>query len=526
MAGAVVYLEWLKASRRGRHHRLRHAYLGVLAVELGLFGLRWAIREFVQDVGKAPEALMQLSWGFFEFFAWQHFAVLFLLTPALAGGTVTEEKTRGTLGLLLTTPLTPAEIVAGKVAGGAGQALLLTLPVLPILSLLTALGGLDPGTLLWWAVETFVLALFLSSAAVLASVLARTTPHATIGAYFLLAAGLVAVTQLWGVDALPLTTPRQWSRQLGEVDFAARLPATAAWTVGAGLGLSLAFGVGAAAALRRAHVRFLAGPRRSLAARVFERPAVGNKPLRWKENYAGDFALLSGLRRLPRAAKVTFVCCVPFALAWAMSYGDGAAALICLLLVLGPGVSIGLRSAAAITSEREKQTWDSLLTTPLEPRQIVRGKLWGLIDSARPYMVPLLAATLLLFGLMERWVLLPLALLAWTLGWGFLYFQAANGIYWSARSTSSWQALLRTHGSATWSLFSRFYLAAVVGLVSVTFCFSLWSVFASRWALTIGLPILIGLVPLVVGLFAKAEEMLQKTEAYLEKTERMGQGER
>ena len=39
--------------------------------------------------------------------------------------------------------------------------------------------------------------------------------------------------------------------------------------------------------------------------------------------------------------------------------------------------AIGLRAAVTISSERERGTWDALLTSPLEGTEIVRGKLWG-----------------------------------------------------------------------------------------------------------------------------------------------------
>ena len=39
--------------------------------------------------------------------------------------------------------------------------------------------------------------------------------------------------------------------------------------------------------------------------------------------------------------------------------------------------AIGLRAAVTISSERERGTWDALLTSPLEGKEIVRGKLWG-----------------------------------------------------------------------------------------------------------------------------------------------------
>ncbi len=53
--------------------------------------------------------------------------------------------------------------------------------------------------------------------------------------------------------------------------------------------------------------------------------------------------------------------------------------LLSLLLQFG----IGLRAAVSIASERDRGTWDALLTTPLEPGEIVRAKLYGSLNALR-----------------------------------------------------------------------------------------------------------------------------------------------
>ena len=45
--------------------------------------------------------------------------------------------------------------------------------------------------------------------------------------------------------------------------------------------------------------------------------------------------------------------------------------------------AVGLRAAVAISSERERGTWDALLTSPLEGPEIVRAKLWGSLHALR-----------------------------------------------------------------------------------------------------------------------------------------------
>src|SRR5262249_12275594 len=46
-------------------------------------------------------------------------------------------------------------------------------------------------------------------------------------------------------------------------------------------------------------------------------------------------------------------------------------------------LAIGLRAAVAVSSERERGTWDALLTSPLEGGQVVAGKLWGSLYAMR-----------------------------------------------------------------------------------------------------------------------------------------------
>jgi hypothetical protein len=49
--------------------------------------------------------------------------------------------------------------------------------------------------------------------------------------------------------------------------------------------------------------------------------------------------------------------------------------------------AIGLRAAVSISSERERGTWDALLTSPLDGGAIVRGKLWGSLYALRGLVV-------------------------------------------------------------------------------------------------------------------------------------------
>ena len=64
--------------------------------------------------------------------------------PALAAGTIAQERERRTMEYLYTTPLSNLEIVIGKLGGRVLQILYLVLSGVPVLALAMLLGGIAP----------------------------------------------------------------------------------------------------------------------------------------------------------------------------------------------------------------------------------------------------------------------------------------------------------------------------------------------------------------------------------------------
>jgi hypothetical protein len=181
------------------------------------------------------------------------------------------------------------------------------------------------------------------------------------------------------------------------------------------------------------------------------------------------------------------------------------------------GGLVGVRSSGVISGERERQCWVSLLLTPLEPKQLIRGKLWGIIDSARPYLLAYLLPVLLCA--LGMGILPVLCILyCWFAAWGLLYFQGANGVYWSARSASSWQSLLKTGTTGGWAVFYRLFLVGVLAMPVVS-CLSFFSPFGMRPFLVL----VVFVTPVIVTLFARAEYLLQEAEKHVAREERTQQ---
>ncbi len=128
-------------------------------------------REFIGTMRcrRAAAAILLTAWGFsslvllgwptdaqvdlsgapaqkvFRLFGYGLLGALLLLTPAFPATSIVREKQRGTLILLLNSPLRPWSIYAGKLAGSLGFVLLLLLTSLPAATACYAMGGISLG---------------------------------------------------------------------------------------------------------------------------------------------------------------------------------------------------------------------------------------------------------------------------------------------------------------------------------------------------------------------------------------------
>jgi ABC-type transport system involved in multi-copper enzyme maturation permease subunit len=133
---------------------------------------------------------------------------------------------------------------------------------------------------------------------------------------------------------------------------------------------------------------------------------------------------------------------------------------LALLMFLG----IALRAAGTLSGERDRQTFDSLLTTPLESRTILFDKWLGSMLGVRKawlFLGPLWVLALLTGGLHP--LALPLLAAAWL---SYAAFVAGFGMFCSL--------LCRTTLSAS--------VATVLGLAAVGIApWALWSLYRAVW---------------------------------------------
>lgn len=91
------------------------------------------------------------------------FILVVLSVPAVAGGSISLEREKKTLDVLLTTNLNPWRIITGKLEASLGVVLILTVSALPVLSLVVVFGGIGLGGLLLMAGGLLLTGIFVGS---------------------------------------------------------------------------------------------------------------------------------------------------------------------------------------------------------------------------------------------------------------------------------------------------------------------------------------------------------------------------
>jgi hypothetical protein len=388
MIGPIFALGLRQDRSRGRRfYLLPWAYAGLLAFQVALSpwwdgGRSWSAASLLPAAGpRLPTRLPGL--------VSQHFVLVLLLTPAVTATAFSGERAKGTLPDLLTTSLTSAEIVLGKLLARLLRVLEVSLAGLPILCAAGSYADLPPVFFAALLLVTLLVALGASAMDLLVAVWNRQASGAVLATYAALA--LLALVVLGA--PVPALHPFRaleacWGDVKGDVVLGRLGEATLAWGAVTAIGLGLA-----AASLRPGYRRQLAGEGRQRDRAGPERAPVGDDPVRWKEYHVEGLALLRPLRRIPRPAGVTAVAALAagasllsLRAAWGARAPDPTPfvtqASVALLVV---ALAVAARRAGAITGEREQRSWESLLLAPLDGRSYLRSKLLGLRDAALPY---------------------------------------------------------------------------------------------------------------------------------------------
>lgn len=119
----------------------------------------------------------------YMFVAALEFLMLILIMPAVTAGSISGERERQTLDLILTTCMTPADIVLGKLEAALGTMFLMVVSSLPVLAMVFVYGGVLFSDLILLLCCFFAAAAFMGSIGLCCSALFGRTTAATVAAY-------------------------------------------------------------------------------------------------------------------------------------------------------------------------------------------------------------------------------------------------------------------------------------------------------------------------------------------------------
>jgi ABC-type transport system involved in multi-copper enzyme maturation permease subunit len=441
--GPVLFYDMVRTSRRARYLIMRLIYGAFLLLVLSyLYLILFVAMQMNPNQGGLNENMLRremavLSESFFAFFMVIQLVIVVLLTPAYVAGAIADEKDRKTMEFLLATDLRNREIVLSKFISRIANVLLLLMTGLPIMSLLQFLGGIDTELMLSGFAAIGLTLVGIGSVSILFSTWFQ-RPRDAISLTYLIMVAYASVALL----ALSLSSmPVWWMRfPVGFGDYTFTLVDISNWLnagnpISATIDVSMAIGgrsrTGAATtlaaelptllsryawfhltltaicltwsilrlrAISLAHTSAGAVQELSWWQRV--RPSVGEFPMIWKEIYVEGRTKLNWLLWIAVIVLVIltlgsglFVLGVHFweifingqqhmwdTIPTSMNVWFRIAGTFvgCLMLLM-----VGVRAATCVSNERERDTFDSLLTTPMSAEGMLFGKLVGNLTSLR-----------------------------------------------------------------------------------------------------------------------------------------------
>jgi ABC-type transport system involved in multi-copper enzyme maturation permease subunit len=458
----------------------------------------------------------------FTFLAIFQLILICVLTPIFMSGAIAKESDPKTWDILLTTPISPLQIVLGNIFGRLFLILALLIGALPIMIVTQFFGGVPLRTILLTQVVTILLAFVVASAAIGMSV-TRTAGRKAAVSFFILTVLYILVT--YTIDQLirvPITAGASatWTTLLTPlnpflvleallqpsgyiVPETSNLPWPLGWITThpvagwAWITIVLSISIITWASLQ---VRKLGNKsdtntfwQKFTQSTLEDREprAVSGNPIAWRERVTRHRNIGSNLGRWG----FVFLFGLAFILLTTFLYTKTISADIyrdiMLYLVIGEVLIVGFSaitiSASSIAKEREDGSLDLLLTTSITPKLYLGGKIRGLIMHLLPIvLVP--CVSMLLIGLLvlanpdgnavsdtlartvsgdqaAQFIEIPIALFGPAILFPavfipFVAFCMTLGLLWSMKSKSSIGAIVA-------SLIFVFILVAGLGMCAI-----------------------------------------------------------
>ncbi|HUS72168.1 MAG TPA: ABC transporter permease subunit [Sedimentisphaerales bacterium] len=494
LTGPIFDKELRVSSRRRRNYVLRSAYLLVLVFVVAAAWSTALLRSSANTVAWQVSRMAELGRSLVLMITWFQFLTAQILAAVMLSNSISDEIRRGTMDVLMTTPINCVQIVLGKLFSRLVQLILILAVSLPLLAVIRVFGGIQWDYVVSALSITLTTTVFVGSLSMfLSTKFRRSYLVILIMTTFLVVAYLIMI---------PLSVFRGSSSVLMSVilhinPFAAMTQVTLAAFPGSRLGTTsfslplhcLVMGGASMFMLfasafrmrRRALDSFLGTNakrklpiwKRNFISSVFKsknsfsttrpiRPVTGS-PIFWKElSKPFSKSLRSNAIILGILLLLLFIFFYLAYLFNAFSAPSPVAMIFYSMFTSGLWMIATIRTAAmaatSITKEKEARTLPILLGTLLEPKQIIRGKALAALWRNAPAWLILTLGTPVFYILMITLqstkgnrsldfyyyyyiIFGPLGIIA------NVIFLIGLGMYFSTRLKSSTAAVMATIGS-------------------------------------------------------------------------------
>ncbi len=177
MKPSPILIKEMRSTMRGAR-----TFLGITLFLLFLTGLTLLVYYGVAQESYGPSAATA-GRTIFSFVSVVEALMLAVVTPTLTAGAIAGERQKQTFDMLMATPLTPGQVLRGKLLASMNHLLLLMLAGLPINAIVFLFGGLGPTTLLWWLALVVMVLLLLAAIGLLMSTLFKSSGTSTALTY-------------------------------------------------------------------------------------------------------------------------------------------------------------------------------------------------------------------------------------------------------------------------------------------------------------------------------------------------------
>jgi ABC-type transport system involved in multi-copper enzyme maturation permease subunit len=399
MLGAVFEREVRMVPRNRGLAIARAVYAGTL---LAIIATCWLVMTGTQSITTAGDTA-RFGATLMRILAPLQLTLAMLAAAMTSAVSVSAEKDRRTLELLLISRLTDAQLVVGKLVGSLVRVLLLLLSAVPMFALAGLFGGITPEQLARVFIVTAAASLAAASIATTVAFWKETTFQTLAITAFALVAWIAAgeiATGLRGPAAGEALSPaRALFAALGPAGGRAYLP-----FLGSCAAVIAAANLIAVTQVRRWNVAVErrtepAGTAASAAGGRRESRVVWANPILWRE-----------ICTRAHGRRIVFVRIAWFLLFAAAVAGivtearsprpDRLAVAIAVIpMALASLLAVTALAVTSITTERDRGAFDVLLVTDLEPKEFIWGKLLGVLVVAREIvLLPLVLCAALVVG--------------------------------------------------------------------------------------------------------------------------------